>query len=411
VRSVATAEPGIFANPNYRAYFAGFLTAEVASQIQFLAIGWQVFVITHNPLDLGLVGLVMFLPAVLFILISGMIADHFDRKTICVFGRCLEGSAAGAFVVLILTDVRIVGLYLAVVFFSGTARALSNPAQRSLLANIVPPERYGNAQAAFVSAREFMIIGGPSAGGVLLSVSTISAFITAGAIALCAALILSTLRVPQSARPTEPQSWKTALAGFSFMFSRPVILGAISLDLLVVMFGGATALLPVYADTILRTGPIGLGALRSSQSVGAFAIAAILSKRPPRRNVGRLLFIAVGGYGCAIITFGLSKNLWLSLAALAAAGAFDVVSVVIRSALVQLNTPDEMRGRVSAIESLFIISSSQLGAFRAGTVAALIGTIPSVVVGGVGSLAAAALWATLFPALRNADQLEQSRVE
>lgn len=410
VRSLAGTTPSIFADRNYRAYFAGFLSAEVGMQIQFVAIGWQMFVLTRNPLDLGLVGLMLWLPAVLFLLISGMIADRFSRRNIVVGGRCGEVACAAAYMGMIAAGARSPWLYLALVFILGTARALSNPAQRTLLPNIVPAERYANAQATYVSGREVLQMAGPALGGfVIASFSTIAAFGIAALTGLTAAFALSLLRVSQTEQRGERQSWKNLLAGFSFVRSRPMIAGAITLDLFAVLFGGSSALFPIYADTILHAGPVGLGLLRSAPSIGAAAVAAFLARHPPRRRVGLLLLGVVSGYGVAIIVFGLSTVLWLSLAALAAAGAFDVVSVVIRSAVVQLNTPDAMRGRVSAIESVFIISSGQLGAFESGAVAALIGTVPSVVAGGAATLVTVGLSALFFPTLRNADTLQHVR--
>jgi len=408
--SHAGVKQGIFADANYRAYFAGFLSAEAGVQIQYVAIGWQVFIITRSPLDLGLVGLMMWLPAILFILASGMLADRFSRRNIVVAGRFGEVACAAAFVVMIAAGVRSPWAYLAMVFVLGTARALANPAQRTLLANIVPAERYANAQATYVSGREVLSMASPALGGVLIAAfSTIAAFGMAAAAGLIAAAGLSMLRVPQAERSAEPQTWKAFLAGFSFVRAQPIIAGAITLDLFAVLFGGASALFPIYADTILHAGPIGLGLLRSAPSIGAAAVAAFLARNPPSRRVGSLLLSVVTGYGVAIIIFGLSTVLWLSLAALAVAGAFDVVSVVIRSAVIQLNTPDAMRGRVSAIESVFIISSGQLGGFESGAVAALIGTVPSVVAGGVATLVTVAACAVLFPTLRNADTLQHVR--
>ncbi len=410
MRSLAGAKPSVFSDANYRAYFAGFLSAEVGMQIQFVAIGWQVFVLTRSPLDLGLVGLMLWLPAIVFILASGMLADRFNRRNIVVCGRFGEIACAGAFAAMIAAGVRAPWAYLGLVFVLGAARALANPAQRTLLANIVPAERYANAQATYVSGREVLQMAGPALGGVLIAAfSTVAAFGMAAVAGLVAALALGMLRVPQAERKGEPQSWKTLLAGFSFVRMQPIIAGAITLDMFAVLFGGSSALFPIFADTILHAGPVGLGLLRSAPSIGAAAVAAYLARRPPQRHVGTLLLTVVTGYGIAIIVFGLSKVMWLSLAALAAAGAFDVVSVVIRSAVIQLNTPDAMRGRVSAIESVFIISSGQLGAFESGGVAALIGTVPSVVTGGAATLVTVALWAVLFPTLRNADTLQHVR--
>jgi MFS family permease len=352
----------------------------------------------------------IWLPAILFMLASGMLADRFNRRNIVVAGRFGETACSAAFVAMIATHVTLPWAYLAMVFVLGTARALPSPAQRTLLVNIVPADRYANAQAAYVSGREVVALASPALGGVLIAAfSTAAAFGMAAAASLVAAVTLSTLRVPPMEHSVEPQTWRTFFAGISFLRVQPIIAGAITLDLFAVLFGGASALFPIFAETILHAGPIGLGLLRSAPSIGAATVAAFLARHPPRRRVGPLLLTVVAAYGCAIIVFGVSTVLWLSIVALAFAGAFDVVSVVIRSALVQLNAPDAMRGRVSAIESVFVISSGQLGGFESGTVAALIGTVPSVVFGGCATLVTVAACALLFPALRNADTLQSVR--
>jgi hypothetical protein len=266
------------------------------------------------------------------------------------------------------------------------------------------------AQATFSTARQFSVIGGPSLGGALIAISSLAAFATAAAVAAVAVLSFVILRLPKTKAVSESRNWSFILAGFSFIRSQPVILGAISLDLFAVLFGGAVALLPVYADQILRVGPVGLGVLRSAPAVGAALVAALIARNSIQHGVGSKLFIAVTGFGVMTIVFGLSTVLWLSLLALIVRGAFDIVSVVIRASLVQVNTPDPMRGRVSAVEAVFITTSNELGGFEAGTVAALIGTVPSVVLGGAATLVVAALWATAFPALRNADRIAQEPV-
>jgi MFS family permease len=380
---------------------------DFGSQIQSVAIAWHIFVITHSPFDLGLVGLMVFLPAFLLVLVSGFIADHFNRRVITIGGRGCEFVCALVFLALIAAGARSVWAYLGVVFVLGTARALAAPAQRSILPNIVPSERFMQAQATFATARQFSVIGGPALGGALIALSSTAAFATAAAVALIAVSAFLVLRVPASARAPDVRSWATVLAGFGYIRSQPVVLGAISLDMFAVLFGGAVALLPVYADSILHVGPVGLGVLRSAPALGAAVVAAVISRRPIRHRVGRALFVAVTGFGVMTIAFGVSKVLWISLAALVALGAFDIVSVVIRASLVQLNTPDEMRGRVSAFEGVFITASNELGGFESGSVAALVGTVPSVVLGGAATLVLAAIWATAFPSLRNADRIAQ----
>lgn len=380
---------------------------DFSSQIQSVAIAWRIFVITRSPFDLGLVGLMVFLPSLAFVLVSGFIADHFNRQAIAVAGRCTELVCALAFLTLVGHDVHDVWPYLGIVFLLGTARGLASPAQRTILPNIVAPERYMQAAATFATARQFSVIGGPALGGALVSFSSVAAFSTAAVFSLTAALAFTALRMPAAIRAMESRSWRTILAGLAYIRSQPVIFGAISLDLFAVLFGGAVALLPIYADQILHVGPLGLGILRSSPALGAAFVAASIARKPLRHRVGRLLFVAVTGFGAMTITFGLSKILWVSIVALVLLGAFDIVSVVIRASLVQLNTPDAMRGRVSAFESVFIVTSNELGGFESGSVAALIGTVPSVVFGGAVTLLVAAVWYLRFPALRDADRIEQ----
>lgn len=397
----------LFSDRNFRAWFVGMWCGDFGSQIQSVAIAWHIFVLTHSPFDLGLVGLMVFLPSFLLVLVSGHMADNLDRRLITVAGRACEFACALAFLSLISLDVRNVWAYLGIVFVLGSARALANPAQRTILPNIVPPERFMQAQATFATARQFSVIGGPALGGALVAVSAIAAFATAAAVALVAVTSFLLLRVPAMVRSGETRSWSTIIAGFAYIRSQPVVLGAISLDLFAVLFGGAVTLLPIYADSILHVGPVGLGILRSAPAIGAAIVAGIIARHPIRRGVGRKLFVAVTGFGAMTIVFGLSKIMWLSLVALIALGAFDIVSVVIRASLVQLNTPDAMRGRVSAFEGVFITASNELGGFESGSVASLLGSVPSVVLGGAVTLAIAALWAVLFPVLRNADLIAQ----
>jgi hypothetical protein len=382
------------------------LCGNVGVQIVFLAISWHIFILTHQPFDLGLIGFTMFLPALIFAIPAGMIADRFDRRVIVTIGRAVEVACAAALLLLVTTGVTAVPLYLAVVGVLGCERALGQPAEKSYLRNIVEAERYLNAQATYASGREITTIAGPAIGGMLIAISTSAAFGASIVLALVSAVAFALLRVRRQVRAPEPQSWATALAGLAFMRSRPVILGAITLDLFAVLFGGATALMPVYAATILHIGPAGLGYLRSAPAIGAAIVAAFVSRRPPREHVGKLSFISAIGFGVATIVFGLSSNLWLSLGALVILGAFDVVGGVLRNGFVQLNTPDAMRGRVTAVQSVFTTTSNELGAFETGTAAALIGTVPSVVGGGIATLIVAAVCARLFPALWQAERLE-----
>jgi len=391
---------------NFREYLIAVLCGDAGTQIAFIAISWHVFVLTHLAFDLGLIGFVMFVPALIFAIPSGVIADRYDRRQIVTVGRAVEILCAMTLLGLVLAGVTSVVPYLGVVALLGSERALCRPAEKAFLRNIVDAERYVNAQATYASGREIVVIAAPSVGGLLLAFSTSAAFALAAVMAVVSCVAFLLLSVQRDVRAPEPQTLATALAGLAFMRSRPVILGAITLDLFAVLFGGATALMPVYAATILHVGPAGLGYLRSAPAVGAALVAAVIARRPPQRRVGVLAFTSVIGFGIATIAFAVSTQLWFSLLALVVLGAFDVVGGVIRNGFVQLNTPDAMRGRVTAVQSVFTTTSNELGAFESGTAAALLGTVPSVVAGGVATLAVAAICAWAFPSLRTADRFE-----
>jgi len=389
-------------------FFIGMLSGDVAYQIQSVAVGWHVFTLAHRPLDLGLVGLALFLPTFAFALPAGVFADRHDRRAITIGSGVLEALCAGAFVAAILGRVTALGPYLAILVVVGVARAFGAPAERSLLPSIVPPAGYMQAQATYAALREVAIIGGPALGGALVAISTSLAFVIAIVFLVVFSFAIAALRVAPRPLPVAPPTLRDAFEGLRFVRAHPVVAGAISLDLFAVLFGGATALLPAFADGIFHAGPSGLGALRSAPAVGAAIVAAILSRRPLRRHVGRTLLVAVAGFGAATIAFGFSRSFVVSLAMLAIVGGTDMISVVIRSSLVQLSTPDGMRGRVNAVENVFIGASNELGAFESGGLAALIGVVPSVVAGGLGTLAIIALWAAFFPALRRADRIDMS---
>jgi MFS family permease len=387
------------------------LSGQTGVNVAVVALSWHVFVLTHSPFDLGLIGFVMFFPGLVFLVPAGMLADRYDRRLVVTSGRAVEILSAVTFLALVVANVTSVVPFLAVVALLGSERALCSPSEKAFLRNVVDAERYVKAQATYASGREMVSIVGPSIGGLLLTVSIDAAFATAAVLALVAAIAFLMLRVAREARAPEPQTWKTALAGFGFLRSRPLALGAITLDLFAVLFGGATALMPIYAATILHIGPAGLGYLRSAPGVGAALVAAIISRYPPRRRVGSLAFICVVGFGLATIVFAVSTQLWLSLVALVILGGFDVVGGVMRNGFVQLNTPDAMRGRVTAIQSVFTTTSNELGAFESGTAATLMGTVPSVAFGGVMALVVAGVCAWAFPDLRKADRYEQLEPE
>jgi MFS family permease len=389
------------------AYFVSFLCWEIAAQVFGVTVGWFIFSLTHRALDLGFVGLAMFLPVAVFALPAGVVADRFDRRGVLFAAVGLEFAACMTFLLLATHGIREIWPYFGDVVVLGTARAFGEVAERSILIALVPRDVYVVTSARYSSIRQIVIIGGPALGGALIALGTAIALTGTAALLVIVALGLTQLPrlIANAADEIASPTLRDALEGIRFIRSQPVILGAISLDLFAVLFGGATALLPVYADTILHVGPIGFGLLRSAPAAGALVSASILGRVPPRTNVGRTLLIAVAGFGLATLIFGLSHWFWLSVAMLACAGAADMVSVVIRNGLVQLNTPDGMRGRVNAVENVFIGASNELGAFESGMLAALVGPIAAVVIGGAGSLAVAAAWFGLFPKLRNARAL------
>ncbi len=385
-------------------YFTARQCTMVAFAIEDVAINWRIFEIRHLPLDLGLVGLILFIPQLVLALPAGVLADHVDRKTVCVASSLFEALGLLGFVALVAFGQHDIVWYFCAVAFVGIAHTMGIPAQRSLLVNIVPREEFTRAQALTSSVTQLITIAGPALGGVLIAVLPGFAFVVAAAAYIVATMAFAMLQArPAAARLGEPAVAAT-MKGVRFIFSSRMILGAISLDLFAVLFGGATALMPVYA-TILHVGPTGYGMLRAAPAVGAAVVAFYLSRHAIARRAGRLLITSVAAFGVATIVFGLSRNFFISAVALAIAGGFDMVSVVIRSGLVQLRTPDVMRGRVGAVENIFIGASNELGAFESGGLAALVGAQGSVVFGGVATLVVIALWSLLFPQLRELDEL------
>ncbi len=330
----------------------------LAYGIEEAAVAWQVFMLRHQPLDLGLVGLVLFVPQLVLAIPAGMLADHYDRRAICVSASVAEAIALCGVLALVFLRVHSVGIFLAAIALVGIAHSTLIPAQRSLLANIVEPDRYVRAQALTSSVGQAITVAAPALAGVLIAVKTPIAFEVAACMYVVAAAGFSRLR-PRHALQTAA-SVAAALDGLRFIFSQRVILGAISLDLFAVLFGGATALLPVYATKILSVGPAGFGVLRAAPGIGAMIVAAYIARKPIETGAGRLLFVCVMMFGIFTIVFGLSRNFIVSIVALVLVGGFDMVSVVIRSALVQLGTPDPMRGRVGAVENVFIGASNEL---------------------------------------------------
>jgi MFS family permease len=390
----------LFSDRDFVAYFLASQGSSFAYRIEGVAVGWQVFQLRHLPFDLGLVGLMLFLPAVLLALPAGFIADRFDRRIVALSSALGELFGMLIFALLAVRETHSLVAYLAATFFVGAAHAIGMPSDRSLLAGIVHQSRFMRAQATTSSLGQLIVIAGPAVGGALLAFGAPYAFGAAALAYGASAGGYLALRPRGSAGGEQLSLARSALEGIRFIFSRRVLLGAISLDLFAVLFGGAVALLPVYAVSILHVGAAGLGILRSAPALGAAVMAGTIARFPLEKKIGPTLFVAVAGFGIATIVFGLSKNLTLSLVALVATGAFDMISVVIRNGLVQLETPNAMRGRVSAVENVFIGASNELGAFESGTLAAFVGTEASVVIGGIGTLVVIGLWSVLFPQLR-----------
>jgi len=406
-----------FASRDFRRYQAARAAVILGAEAQSVAVAWQVYSITHRALDLGYTGLALFLPGLLFMLPAGHAADRFDRRQVILVCYGLQVFCTTA--LLALTRMGLHGVYpiYAVLFCIGTARAFSGPASSALVPHLVPEKHFVNAVTWGGAIFQFANITGPALGGVLFTLpltqllpettlqgAGIVYVFTLGTLLWFLTLIVS-LHVRPGRMEHRAASIKVVLAGFQYMRHSPVLLGAVSLDLFVVLLGGAVALMPIFAHDILRQGPRGLGMLRAAPACGALAMSLLMARFPLQRRAGVRLFVSVAIFGAGTVVFGLSRSLWLSLAALVVIGAADMISVVIRSSLLQLSTPPEMRGRVSAVNALFVGASNELGEFESGLTAQWWGAVRATVVGGVGALIVAGLWAGLFPGLRNADEL------
>lgn len=390
--------------------FALFWSARVLSSMAFqmmsVAIGWQIYSITHSAFALGLVGLCQFLPMFVLTLVVGHVADRYDRRTIAFICQAIQGLAALTLCVVTWRGETGVPLIYTLAAIGGAARAFESPSMAALLPNLIPRAQLQFATAWSTSANQTAQILGPAMGGLLYG---LGALLVYGVVSVAfggAALLLASIRIEQAVRAKTPISIESMLSGIRFIRGKPVILGALSLDLFAVLLGGATALLPVFAHDILHAGPWALGVLRAAPAVGALAGSIYLAHFPLKRRAGTALFGGVIAFGLATIVFGASRNIYVSLVALAVLGASDVISVVVRMALVQLQTPDDMRGRVGAINSLFIGTSNQLGEFESGITAGIFGAVPAVLIGGIGTIAIALLWMRLFPGLRDTKTLE-----
>lgn len=398
---------GVIAYPDLALYQVARFFSVAGLEMQSVAVGWQVYEITRRPLDLGLVGLAQFLPGVFLFLVAGHAADRHDRRHLLNICYCGFMLCSGLLLALALRGSRSVHLIYLILLLLGVVRCFNWPASRALLPQLVPADHFSKAIAWNASTFQAATILGPALGGILYAAVQGPEGVYGAATAAAAIALLATLRIrsQSQSRPAEEMSLRTVMAGLRYVWREKVVLGSISLDMFAVLLGGAVALLPVYAREILKTGPWGLGLLRSAPGVGAAIMAIVLAKRPIRRRAGLIMLWCVAGFGVFTILFGVSRSLILSLIALLLVGATDMVSVIIRAILVQFVPPDEMRGRVNAVDMLFIGASNELGEFESGLTAHWFGTVPAVVLGGVGTLVVIALWAWLFPELRNADQL------
>jgi MFS family permease len=395
-----------FRHRAYLRFWTARLLTTFATQVVSVAVGWLMYDLTRDPFDLGLVGIAQFLPSLTLFLVTGVVADRFGRRIIMGLAGLLESACAAALLALTWSGSISAPTIFAVLAVFGVARAFFSPASSSLVANLVPEEDFANAVAWNSSAWQVATIAGPTAGGLLYGVSPVVAFATAAIMMAAGGLLALSIPKPMQRSQAEKPSLDVLFAGFRYIRAEKIVLGAISLDLFAVLLGGAVALLPVYARDILDLGPWGLGLLRSAPGIGSLAVAVWLAGHPVRDHAGVIMFVCVGLFGLFTTLFGVSTITSLSVAALALTGAADMVSVYVRETLIQLWTPDHLRGRVNAVNMVFVGASNEVGEFRAGTMAALIGTVPAVAVGGIGAIAVAALWAYLFPALRRVRHLD-----
>jgi len=406
-----------FASRDFRRYQLARVAVILGAEAQAVAVAWQVYSITHRALDLGYTGLALFLPGLLFLLPAGHVADRFDRRHVILCCYTLQVFCTVALLVLACLGAHSVFYIYAVLFLIGIGRAFSAPASSALLPHLVSEKHFVNAVTWGGAIFQLANVTGPALGGLLFTLplegflrgaglegAGIVYIFTLVSLVWFLALILS-LNVRPGRMEHRAASLKVVMAGFQYVRTSPLLLGSMSLDLFVVLLGGAVALMPIFANEVLHTGPRGLGALRAAPAIGALTMSLVMARFPISRRAGKRMFICVAIFGVATVVFGMSKNLWLSLAALAVSGAADMISVIIRGSLLQLATPAEMRGRVSAVNSLFIGASNELGEFESGLTAQWWGAVRATIFGGVASLVVAGTWAVVFPGLRNANEL------
>jgi len=395
-----------FRHSSFTRYFgARFLTA-FAIQIVSVAVGWQIYDLTQNAALLGAIGLVQFLPALMLVVVTGMASDKLGRRFIMGLAIMLEMACAAAILFLAVTGQFHPLWVLGILTVFGVARAFFTPASSSLVVNVVPVEDFANAVGWVTLTWQLASIFGPVAGGLLYGLSGPAAYGTAAIIFAIAAILIFSIPKPVQKLETAPTTLQSLFGGFAYIWKQKIVLGAISLDLFAVLLGGAVALLPVYARDILEVGPIGLGLLRAAPGLGAVLMIGGLLPFPVRNHAGIILFVSVALFGLSTAIFGVSTWAWLSILALMCVGAFDMISVYIREILLQLWTPDRVRGRVNAVNAIFLGASNELGEARAGFMAAVYGAVFTVTAGGLAAMAVAAGWAAMFPGLRKARHLD-----
>lgn len=396
----------LFAHRPFLLYFIGRGFSRFAMQMATVALGWQVYQMTGSAFQLGLIGLVQFLPTALLVFFAGHVADRYDRQRVVQICQIVQAcTAAYLFLGTLQGWMTVSGIYAAVAVF-GVVAAFESPATAALLTGVAPRGQFQRAAALATGMFQLAVIAGPAIGGFAYAASSSVPYAIMAVFWLIGSVLNGAIRLERPPGERPAPRLEEFFAGIRFVRSDPAILGTISLDLFAVLLGGATALLPIYASDILHTGPLGLGLLRAAPAVGALAMTVFLARRTITRRVGMRMLQAVVVFGVATVIFALSRTMWLSLMALVVMGAADTISVVIRTSLVQLRTPDEMRGRVGAVNFLFINASNQLGEFESGMTAALFGTVPAAVLGGVGTVLVALAWMRAFPSLRNVERLE-----
>jgi len=404
---VITLPPALL-HRDFRRLWSSMLASGVAMQMASVAVGWQVYTIHHSAFDLGLIGLAEFAPVPLLALPAGQLADRLPRLPLVIIWGFADAAVTALLLLVTIRGAHQLWQFVALAALTGTMAALGNPAGRSLTPELVPADLLTGALALRSIAGQSATIAGPAVGGLLFAIQPEAVYATAIVLLVSSSLMLLPISRPESTKRAdrEPPGLSSLLGGIHFIRATPIILGAITLDLFAVLFGGAVALLPLFAQSILHTGPFGLGVLRSAVAVGALIAGIRLARKPLGGRAGRTLLIVVGTFGVSMVVFGLSHWFWLSALALAVSGFADMISMNIRATTVALATPNELRGRVNAVEGVFIGASNELGAFESGAAAALVGAVPAVVAGGALTIVLALVWPRLFPALARVDRLE-----